>query len=251
MDTILQLKNVTKKFGGLIAVDNLSFEVRRGEIVGLIGPNGAGKTTVFNLISGFLKPTAGEIIFKGHRIAGKRPSGIAAVGSVRTFQASVLFKTDTCFTNVVGAHHLRWKTSVLQSVLNTSDYRKEREEIRANAEKILDFMGLGEFKNQLARNLPHGPQRLLGVCIALGTNPTLLLMDEPITGMTYQETKAMMGSIKQLNQQGLTMLLVEHNLREVMKVCDRIVCISFGKKLAEGLPSEVRDNEDVIEAYLG
>lgn len=248
---ILQVKNLTKRFGGLVAVDDLSFEVKRGEILGLIGPNGAGKTTVFNLLTGFLQLTKGEILFKGRNIVGLKPHSIASLGLVRTFQSSKLFKGETTFDNVMIAHHLQQRTGFFDLVFHTPSSRQERNKTEASTEHLLKDVGLTRAGSQLAENLPHGLQRVLGVTLALAAKPELLLLDEPITGMTHQETKAITNLIRELNGQGLTVLLVEHNLREVMKICHRVLVINFGKKLTEGLPEEVRNNKEVIEAYLG
>jgi branched-chain amino acid transport system ATP-binding protein len=248
---MLTIHRLFKRFTGLIAINDLSFEVRQGEMLGLIGPNGAGKTTVFNLISGFIPPTSGEILFKGKNIIYRKPHAISALGLVRTFQTSILFEKETVFSNVIAGHHLHWRTNFFESFLNTSSCRKEKLQVVASTEKILESMGLAEVRNQVAGELPHGLQRMLGVSIALAANPELLLLDEPITGMTHIEAKAMMNSIKRLNGEGLSILLVEHHLKHVMETCDRIIVLNFGTRIAEGTPKEISENDEVIKAYLG
>lgn len=248
---MLRVENLTKCFGGLVAVDNLSFEVKRGEILGLIGPNGAGKTTVFNLVTGFLRPTKGKIIFKDRNIVGLKPHSIASLGLVRTFQASTLFRGKTTFENVIVAHHLQQKAGFLSVALNTQRNQLETKKAVDHSEQILERVGLTHLRDAPAESLPHGFQRSLGVAIALATTPELLMLDEPITGMTYHETEAVMRLIQELNKGGLTILLVEHNVRAVLRICQRVIVLNFGKKLAEGLPQEVRNNKEVIEAYLG
>lgn len=248
---MLLVRNLTKYFRGLLAVNDLSLKVKKGDIVGLVGPNGAGKTTAFNLITGFYQPTKGEIIFDGQDITGKKPSLIAALGLVRTFQSNLLFNEQTCFENVMIAHYLERKSIFSNMLFSTQAGRNEEEKIRHHTGEILERTGLFQVKDQQAGSLPQGLKRVLGVTVALATNPKLLLLDEPITGMTYAESEAMLELVQQLNSQGLTVLLVEHNMRAVMDICDRVIVLNFGKKLVEGLPDEVKNNKDVIEAYLG
>ena len=248
---LLETKNLTKYFGGLAAVNEVNMEVNNGEILGLVGPNGAGKTTLFNLITGFFRPTRGKIIFGGEDIAGLKPNHIAERGIVRTFQASTLFKTRTVWENVLIGCHLQFRSGFLRVLVNTPFARKEEVEIRQKAQEIIESMGLSAVKDQYAVMLPHGYQRMLGVCLALAANPKLLLLDEPATGLTPEETLAFMVQLKALRDKGITILLVEHNMRAVMGNCDRIVVLNFGKKIADGSPDEIRKNKDVIEAYLG
>lgn len=248
---LLKVKNLSKRFDGLWAVNGLSFEIEPGEIVGLIGPNGAGKTTTFNLITGFLRPTAGEVIFKGRNVVGMKPSAVAALGMVRTFQSSVLFKERTCLENVIAAHYLSLRGSLVQSVLNMSGSRKKSLEAQRRAKEILESTGLQDVSDDMGESLPHGLQRTLGVAIALSTDPELLLLDEPLTGMNHQEVQMMINLINKLNSHGLTILLIEHNLREIMKTCHRIIVLDFGQKIGEGLPHEIRNDEKIIKVYLG
>lgn len=249
---LLEINNLSKHFGGLAAVDKVDMEIREGEILGLVGPNGAGKTTLFNLITGFFRPTRGKVIFKEDDITGLKPNQIAKKGIVRTFQASnALFQQRTVWENVLIACHLQFKAGFLRVLLNTPFARQEEEEIRRKALEVIEIMGLSPVKNEYAQNLPHGHQRMLGVCLALAANPELLLLDEPVTGLTAEETSTFMGRVRELRDKGITVLLVEHNMRAVMGTCDRIVVLNYGKKIAEGSPQEIRKNEDVIEAYLG
>jgi len=248
---MLQVKNLTKNFSGLVAVNDLNFELQEGNIMGLVGPNGAGKTTVFNLITGIYKPTKGKILFNGHDITGKNPSEIAALGLVRTFQSNLLFNEQTCFDNVLIAHHLQRRTIFSSIFFSTRTSQNEDQTIREHTEELLECTGLMHVKNQLAKSLPQGSKRALGIAIALATRPRLLLMDEPITGMTHSELGSMMQLIRQLNSQGLTVLLVEHNMRVVMDICHSVVVLNFGQKLAEGTCDEIKNNNDVIQAYLG
>jgi len=248
---LLEIQNMTRYFGGLAAVNDVNMGVNRGEILGLVGPNGAGKTTLFNLITGFSRPTRGKIIFKGEDITGLKPNRIAERGIVRTFQASTLFKTRTVWENVLIGCHLQFRAGFLRVLANTALARKEEVEIRQKALEIIESMGLSVAKNQYAAMLPHGYQRMLGVCLALAANPKLLLLDEPVTGLTPEETLAFVVRLKALRDKGITILLVEHNMRAVMGTCDRIVVLNYGKKIAQGSPEEIRENEEVIKAYLG
>jgi len=249
---LLETNNLTKFFGGLAAVDEVNMEVNEEEVLGLVGPNGAGKTTLFNLITGFFRPTRGKIMFKGEDITGRRPNRIAKTGIVRTFQASgTLFQVRTVWENVLIACHLQFKAGLLSTLLNTPLARREDREIRQRALEIIESMGLFSVKNEYAMSLPHGHQRMLGVCLALAANPQLLLLDEPVTGLTPEETSTFMGRVTELRDKGITIMLVEHNMRAVMGTCDRIVVLNYGKKIADGTPEEIRENKDVIEAYLG
>jgi len=248
---LLEVRGLTKYFGGLAAVSNLDFDVNQGQILGLIGPNGAGKTTVFNLISGFYRPNKGRVIFKGRDITGLKPNKIAALGLVRTFQTTTLFHDQTVSQNIAMALHLDQRLSSFGSVFNIRSAQREGERIQQGAMEILERMELAEMKDELAGSLPHGFQRALGVAIALAANPELILLDEPVTGMTAVETTTMMSRIQRIRDQGITVLLVEHDMRAVMDTCDRIVVLNFGRKITEGVPEGIKENKDVIESYLG
>jgi branched-chain amino acid transport system ATP-binding protein len=247
MAGLLELVRVTKYFDSLAAVLDLDMTVKEGEILGLIGPNGAGKTTVFNLISGFLAPTYGSIKFKGADITGWPPHRIASKGIVRTFQLNALFWEMSVLENVLLGGHLSASFSPRRvlSFLFPSGREIER------AMEMLYLVGLAHAKDELAGNLPHGQQRLLQLAVALAARPELLLLDEPVSGMTAQEITAVMELLRKVRDRGVTILLVEHNMRAVMTTCDRIVVMSFGRKIAEGRPQEVSNNKEVIEAYLG
>lgn len=248
---ILQVKRLTKQFGGLIAVKDLDFAVNEGEILGLIGPNGAGKTTVFNLISGFYRPTRGRVIFKGQDITGLKMSRIAARGLVRTFQLLNLAEGQTVYESVLVGHHLQRCSGVLSAVLHTPAARRDEERMREKTMQLLKYMGLDEVKDELVGSLPHGFRRALGICVALAANPQLLLLDEPTAGLSSGETADMMERIKKVRERGVTVIVVEHDLKVVMGICDRVLVLNFGTKLAEGTPKEIAENKEVIAAYLG
>jgi len=248
---LLEIRGLSRYFGGLAAVNDLDLDVLDSEILGLIGPNGAGKTTLFNLINGFFPPTSGEVIFQGEEISKFKPHEIAKLGIGRSFQQSVLFMGSTVFENVFTGFHMNYKTGLLKQFLHTPAVREEEENIKQKVMEILEFMGLASQKDELAQNLSHGHQRILGLCIALASNPELLLLDEPVTGMNPGETVTMIGLIRQLRDRGITLVVVEHDMKAVMSLCDRIVVLNYGRKIAEGLPGEIRENRSVIEAYLG
>ena len=247
---LLETKNLNKHFGGLRAVSDLDLAVEEGEIRGVIGPNGAGKTTLFNVISGTYRPTSGKVYLDGNDITGMKPSRIAEKGGVRTFQRSALFEDFTVLESVLIARHLHAKETMLAAVLGTSRQKEKASETRAL--EIIDFIGLPELKDELAPNLSHGHQRALGIAMALATEPRVLMLDEPVAGMNPSETARMTSTIRKLRDEwGSTVLLVEHDMKTVMDLCEHITVINFGQKLAEGSPEEIISNPDVIEAYLG
>jgi branched-chain amino acid transport system ATP-binding protein len=248
---LLELINLTKYFGGLAAVEELNLAVKQGEILGLIGPNGAGKTTVFNLISGTLKPTHGSVLFKETNITGLKPSRIAQKGLVRTFQGNVLFKDFTVTENALMGCHLHTGIGFLGDLADHAAVRRQREKIQEKALELLRFSGLGKLEDELAVNLAHGHQRILGICIALATEPDLLMLDEPVSGMNAEEKHSMVELIGRINQKGVTVLIVEHDMKVIMELCHRIAVLNFGMKIAQGTPEEIKAHPGVIEAYLG
>ncbi|UPA24015.1 ABC transporter ATP-binding protein [Shinella oryzae] len=252
MSPILQIRNITKRYGGLTAVNDVSFHVNKGEILSVIGPNGAGKSTLFKLISSFVPATSGEVIFNGERISSLAPHKVARMGVVRTFQETTIFRSMTVRENIIVSHHLRSKASLLGFFLGTKQAKEDEEAFAASADDIVDFLGLQAIRNELASNLPQGHLRALGMAIGLATDPKVILLDEPFAGMNHDETMKMVALVRRLrDERGVTVLLVEHDMPAVMKISDRIVCINFGQKIAEGTPQEIRENEQVIEAYLG
>ena len=248
---LLEIRNLLKNFGGLAAIHNVTFDVFDSEIVGLIGPNGAGKTTLFNVITGFYPPTSGSVIYKGEDITSLRAHEVAQSGIGRTFQASTLFMQSTVFDNVYYGFYKHHTQPAWKVFLHTRGVKREESVIKRRVMEVLEFMRLDTLKDELAANLPHGHQRTLGISIALATKPDVLLLDEPMTGMNATETLALVDLIRKMRDSGIAIVMVEHDMRAVMSLCDRIVVLSYGKKIAEGLPGEIRDNKEVIEAYLG
>lgn len=248
---LLTVKNLTKMFGGLAAVSDLDFDLREGELLALVGPNGSGKTTVFNMLTGVHKPTRGKIIFEGQNIAGNKPHQIAACGIGRTFQITRLFNKVSVLQNVLTGFHCATGTGVWGALARHRRFREEEERCREEAKELLELMGLAHSKDRIAENLSSAEHRRLMITVALATKPRLLLLDEPIAGMGKPEIDELMGMIKKIRDKGITILLIEHNMRVVMDISDRVVVLSYGLKIAEGKPEEIVNNEAVIEAYLG
>lgn len=246
---VLEVKNLSKTFGGLKALDNVSFSVDDGQIHGLIGPNGAGKSTMFKNIAGFYTPTSGDIVFQNSSIKGLKPSVIATLGVVRTFQETTLFQEMTVLDNVLVGTHQAARTNVLSAMLGLD--RPKQARARTEALEMLDFMGLNERSEQLASELPLGSQRALALAIALVSKPTLMLMDEPFAGMNPEETNNMMTLTRRVRDSGVTIVLVEHDMKAVMGLCDELTVLNFGTRLAQGSPEQIRNNPKVISAYLG
>jgi branched-chain amino acid transport system ATP-binding protein len=267
-DLLLQINNLKKYFGGLKAVDDVSFEISRGEIVSLIGPNGAGKTTLFNCLTGILKPTGGEVLFHGmpappsilkegaagtesREITGYKPDKVAKAGISRTFQNIRLFSNLSVIDNVKIGRHVRTKTHFFGAVFLTKPYTELEEQIYNNSMHALKFVGIPHKAGQLASNLPYGEQKLLEIARALAVEPVLLLLDEPAAGMNPQETNQLMRLIEKIRDTGVTVLLIEHDMRLVMNISDRIIVLNYGKLIAKGTPGEIKEHPEVVQAYLG
>jgi len=248
--TVLEATGVTMRFGGLTAVKDVAMSVREGEIVGLIGPNGAGKTTFFNCLTGLYKPTEGKVVLNGTELPPK-PRAVVKAGMARTFQNIRLFANMTALENVMVGRYCRTNSLALTSILRGPKFRREEAETRARAQELLDFVGLGKSAEHLARNMPYGDQRRLEIARALATDPKLILLDEPTAGMNPRETEQASDLIFKIRDSGLAVVVIEHDMRFIFNLCDRVLCLVRGEVLVEGSPSEVQSDPRVIEAYIG
>jgi branched-chain amino acid transport system ATP-binding protein len=249
--TALSVNRLSIRFGGVTAVDSMSFEVREREILSLIGPNGAGKTSAFNAITGYLPAAGGDIVYRGARLNGLKPSRIAALGVVRTFQKTSVFAGRTVLDNVLIGLHLQSPQHPLAIILGLPSIAREERRLVEKAREVLDFLGIESRKDNLASSLAYGELRLLEVAVALAARPTLLLLDEPVAGMNSTETASFMETLGRIRALEVTVLLVEHDMKMVMRVSDRVVCLNQGRIIADGPPSEIQRHPDVIRAYLG
>ena len=249
--SFLELKKVTKTFGKLAALEDIDLQVEKGEILGIVGPNGSGKTTLINVVSGYYRPSRGEISFNGQKISGLRPDRIAAKGIIRTFQSNVLYEGATVIENMIISSYQQYKSSHWHSFFNTRTWKDENERVVG---RVIDLIKLLDLLNDTflqAKGLSHGYQRMLGIAMAMIANPSVLLLDEPTTGMNHEEAMFVVDKIKKLREEGVTVILIEHNMKVLLDVADRVVVLSFGTKIAEGNPKEEMNKPEVIEAYLG
>jgi branched-chain amino acid transport system ATP-binding protein len=248
---LLELKGVTKLFGKLAALEDIDLCVQEGEVLGICGPNGSGKTTLINVISGYYRPNRGTVYLEGGKISGLRPDQVAARGIARTFQANMCFSRATVLQSMLIGSFLQYKTNEWQAFFETKTYKERRKKIVGKVLETLKLLDLTNEANMPAAGLPHGHQRIFGIAMALMTNPSILLLDEPTTGMNHNEAVFVVDNIKKINERGITVILIEHNMKVLLDVATRAVVLNFGTKIAEGKPREVMKNHDVIDAYLG
>ena len=249
--TLLELRNIRKAFGNVLALDQVNLNLERGEVLGIVGPNGSGKTTLLNVVSGYYKLTKGEIYYKDRIISGMRTDKIARLGIVRTFQSNLVYQGLTVFEHMLGASCLMTQANLWQGFFNTRPYVANIEKITERAMGIINDFGLAAYSDKMAAGLPHGTQRVLGIAMAMAAKPELLLLDEPLAGMDAGETENLSDNIRKIIKMGVTVMMVEHNIKTVIQLCPRVVVLDFGLKIADGKPEEVLNSKEVVEAYLG